>query len=107
MFCLVLTLNLLYTPVDTIALLPFVPAQHHIMSLTEGDINSDGLNDFILVTGNDEAKQPRLDTSALVRSFIVVLRQKNGHLQQVNRNDQAILCRECGGAFGDPFSGIE
>lgn len=69
-----------------------------------GDINGDRKLDAILVL-----KQPGEDTvdmdEAKPRLMLLLVRQADGKLKQVARNEKAILCRQCGGVFGDPYNG--
>lgn len=70
-----------------------------------GDLNGDKKQDAILIL-----KTPGEDTMMdqfLNRPFLLLIRQADGKLQQVVRNDSIILCRQCGGVFGDPYNGIK
>ena len=70
-----------------------------------GDLNGDKKKDAILIL-----KTPGEDTMMdqfLNRPFLLLIRQADGKLQQVVRNDFMILCRQCGGVFGDPYNGIK
>lgn len=71
-----------------------------------GDLNGDKKADAILIL-----KQPGEDTfdmdAAAPRPLILLLRQADGKLKQVIRNDKAIMCRQCGGVFGDPYAGTK
>ena len=79
----------------------FVANGYEMMDYVTGDLNGDKKADAILIL-----KVPGEDTlfdDALKRPFIVLLRQANGKLKQGKRNDNMILCRHCGGLFGDPY----
>jgi len=43
----------------------------------------------------------------LPRPFLVLIRQPDGKLKKILRNDKVIMCRNCGGVFGDPYEGIK
>ncbi len=76
-----------------------------MMDYVRGDLNGDKLEDAILIL-----KTPGEDSSfddSLKRPFLILLRQANGKLKQVKRNDEMILCRHCGGVFGDPYENTE
>lgn len=106
MFYSLLTLHLFIAFPDTATIIPFVPPGHRVLHVAEGDLNHEGRNDFILITDNHPLTGAEKDTTGEIRSLLIILRHKNGSLIQFLRNNKAILCRECGGAFGDPFSGI-
>jgi hypothetical protein len=38
--------------------------------------------------------------------MLLLIRQLNGKLKLQKRNDQIVMCRECGGIYGDPFSDV-
>ncbi|MDZ4796283.1 MAG: hypothetical protein SGI83_18575 [Bacteroidota bacterium] len=69
-------------------------------------MNGDKKTDAILLL-----KQPGEDSldfeTAAPRPLLVLIRQSDGKLKQVARNDKALLCRKCGGVFDDPYNGIE
>ena len=80
---------------------PFVVKGYEMMDYITGDLNGDKRPDAILIL-----KQLGEDTVSSMegnRPFIILIRQANGILKQVKRNDSAMLCRQCGGAFGDPY----
>jgi hypothetical protein len=83
---------------------PFVLPGYDMLDYITGDLNNDKKQDAILLL-----KQNMEDTSydELKRPMIILLRQADRKLQQVKRNDDVIMCRQCGGAFGDPYEGIE
>ena len=82
----------------------FLLPGYEMLDYITGDLNNDKKQDAILIL-----KQNGEDTSydELKRPFIILIRHTTGKLQQVKRNDDAILCRQCGGAFGDPYEGIQ
>ena len=82
----------------------FLLPGYEMLDYITGDLNNDKKQDAILIL-----KQNGEDTSydELKRPLIILLRKADGKLQQEKRNDSAILCYRCGGAFGDPYEGIE
>jgi hypothetical protein len=83
----------------------FILKGYESLDYITGDLNGDKKPDAILLL-----KQPGEDTamsSELTRPFIVLIRQADGKLKQVLRNDSVIMCRQCGGVFGDPYAGIQ
>ena len=80
---------------------------YEILGHRYGDLNKDELTtDLILILKkSDEAETSDIDSPTL-RPLLVFCRQKDGSLQQKARNDNTVLCVNCGGIFGDPYSGI-
>ena len=95
--------------VDSIpeSLKTFVPAGYSAINLSSGDANLDGLTDKILVlrknteatTSNYAAGKPDK------RPLLLLLGQPDHTYQLAIQNNNAVYCIDCGGAFGDPFTG--
>jgi hypothetical protein len=79
-----------------------LPAGQQVVSWEVADLNRDGRPDAIMVS---EAKAASEDDGP--RLLQVLLRQPDGKLKVVVRNEHAVMCRQCGGVFGDPFEGIQ
>lgn len=82
----------------------FILPGYAVRDYISGDLNGDKRKDAILVL-----KSPGEDTvmdTEMARPFLLLVRQANGKLKQFARNDSVILCRQCGGVFGDPYDGI-
>lgn len=85
----------------------FVPEGYAIMNISTGDANLDGLPDTIIVlrkkseesTSNFEAQRPDK------RPLLLLLGQPDKSLKLIAKNDNAVYCIDCGGLFGDPFTG--
>jgi len=80
---------------------PFVANGYEMLDYITGDLNGDKRADAILilrVPGEDTL----LDDTPL-RPLILLMRQPNGKLKQEKRSDNIIMCRHCGGLFGDPY----
>ena len=84
----------------------FVLKGYQVLDYVTGDINGDKKTDAILVLKQSGEDTATLDTAA-ARPLLLLIRQANGKLKQVARNDKAIMCRQCGGVMGDPYHGIE
>jgi hypothetical protein len=92
---------------------PFILPTFEAMDYQTGDINGDKKEDAILVLSkigadkNPDDRPADYDVAAAIdRPFIILLRQPNGKLKQVLRNDSLILCFECSG-IGEPYKGIK
>lgn len=84
---------------------PFLLTGHEMLDFATGDLNGDKRSDVILIlkrTGEDS-----LSEEDYLRPLLILTRQVNGQLKLVVRNDSAILCRRCGGVFGDPYQQTE
>jgi len=70
-------------------------------------LNLDNINDYILIlkrngedTLSDVVKHPE------PRPLLILLRDKNNKLQFAKSNDNTVYCFDCGGAMGDPYTGL-
>jgi len=79
-----------------------LPAGQVLLAWETADLNRDGRPDAILVS---EAKAAGEDDGP--RLLQILLRQPDGKLKVAVRSERAVMCRQCGGVFGDPFEGIQ
>ena len=79
-----------------------LPAGQKLLAWEAADLNRDGRPDAIMVS---EAKAASEDDGP--RLLQVLLRQPDGQLKVAARSERAVMCRQCGGVFGDPFEGIQ
>lgn len=86
----------------------FIPKDYEAIAQKKGDLNLDKTEDCILVirkvteetTSNmDEGKPDK-------RIVLLLLGQKDGSYKLAYKNQNVADCIDCGGVFGDPFSGI-
>lgn len=86
----------------------FIPKGYEAIAEKKGNLNLDKTEDCILVirktteetTSNmDEGKPDK-------RIVLLLLGQKDGSYKLAYKNINAVYCIDCGGVFGDPFSGI-
>jgi hypothetical protein len=82
-------------------LIPFIIKDHEVLDLATGDLNGDKKPDAILIL--KRVGEDSLLEEDHVRPLLLLVRQENGQLKQMLRNDSAIMCRRCGGIFGDPY----
>ncbi len=80
----------------------FIPAAYSILDSASGDINKDGKKDLVLILKSKE-EEMKVDTS---RPLLLLAGDGKGSYKLEERNDSIVLCRGCGGAFGDPYAGI-
>lgn len=80
----------------------FIPAGYSILDSAAGDINLDGNADAVIILrSNDES----LHTDA-TRPLLVLTSNASGAYRLYARNDSVLMCKGCGGVFGDPYAGI-
>lgn len=77
---------------------PFLSPKEIVMDTAIADFNKDGLNDLVIVSENivDEEQN---------RSLIILSNSASGFVVSA-KSKAAILCKTCGGVFGDPYAGI-
>ena len=83
----------------------FVTAGLETLDYKTGDLNGDKLQDAILIL-----KNPGEDTlikEDLPRPLIILIRQTNNKLKELVRNEIAVMRRNSGGVFGDPYEGMQ
>jgi len=83
---------------------PFLPKGYELLDFVEGDLNADQKKDAILIL-----KAPGEDTAMdmdLKRPFLLLSRQADGKLKLEKRNDNLVMCKSCGGVFGDPYESV-
>lgn len=82
----------------------FIPEGYDTLATTKGDLNKDNIEDYVLVLkSTEEDKENPPETP---QRILLVLLQSSGGLALAAKSDSAILCKDCGGIFGDPFEGI-
>jgi hypothetical protein len=91
----------------------FIPNDYDTLDdgVARGDLNKDGKEDIVIVVGSkweqdENWSEKASDSNVAPRLLIILFRTDSGYVQ-IAKNDKAILCKDCGGIFGDPFAGIE
>lgn len=84
----------------------FIGQGDHAVALEAADLNGDGTPDFILVTEKTTAKTNDDEADSL-RTLMILTRDREGKLKLAKSNKKVVYCKSCGGAFGDPFDGVE
>ena len=77
----------------------FIPAGYSILDSASGNLNKDAYIDLILIL------KDKCDCTT--RPLILLAGTKNGAYSLIARNDSVVLCKDCGGIFGDPYEGIK
>ena len=75
---------------------PFVLPGHEVLDSAEGDLDGDGRRDAVLILAGpaEVAEEDDMDTRRLL---LLLVRQADGRLKEVRRNDGVVYCRTCGG----------
>ncbi len=89
----------------------FIPSHYDTLyrGVAKGDLNKDGIEDVVLALYHKMEKEPIENVevdSVPERRLIVLFGSKTGYVK-ATESSAALLCKECGGVFGDPFVGIE
>ena len=77
---------------------PFVERGMGVAAIERGDLNADGRADVLLVLEPSDPEQPR--------PLLLLVRDATGKLSLAKRSAKTVLCRNCGGVWGDPLDGI-
>ena len=85
----------------------FIPNGYSVINFSTGDANLDGMTDEILVLrkNTEETTSSYAEGKPDKRPLLLLLGQVNNTYKLAYRNDNAVYCIDCGGAFGDPFTG--
>ncbi|MCV9931582.1 hypothetical protein OIU80_04755 [Flavobacterium sp. LS1R47] len=86
----------------------FVPKDYSVISIESGDLNLDEYTDAILVLRktSEESTSNYAENKPDKRPMLLLIGQKDGTYKLAYKNNNAIYCIDCGGLFGDPFTGI-
>jgi hypothetical protein len=86
----------------------FVPAGYIAIDSTSGNLNLDAYPDMILVLKKDgeTASSDNAHNKPEKRPLIVLTGQGDNSYKLEKRNDNVVLCVDCGSGQTDPFTGI-
>ena len=80
----------------------YIPKDYSILDSAQGDLNGDGYKDWVLIL---KSKYEEFNTDT-TRPLLLLLGTKRGVYTLFAKNDSVVLCKGCGGVFGDPYEGI-
>jgi len=85
----------------------FIPKNYSAINISSGDVNLDGLTDKILVLrkNTEETTSNYNESKPDKRPLLLLLGQPHNSYKLISINDNAAYCIDCGGVFGDPFTG--
>lgn len=84
----------------------FIPKDYDTIQIAKGDLNRDGIDDIVLALFSKEEKQDSIYSDSIPPRLLIILFKKGTGYVQVAKSSSALLCKYCGGIFGDPFNGI-
>lgn len=86
---------------------PFIPKNYSVINISSGDANLDGLTDkmAVLRKNTEETTSNYAEDKPEKRPLLLLLGQPDNSYKLIYRNDNAAYCIDCGGVFGDPFTG--
>lgn len=86
----------------------FIPNNYSILDTIRGDLNKDSFLDYVLILkrNREEITSNYGSDSPELRPLILLVSDVNNNLFQIARNDQSVYCFDCGGAMGDPYTGV-
>ncbi|HEY0426748.1 MAG TPA: hypothetical protein VGC76_02975 [Pyrinomonadaceae bacterium] len=85
---------------------PFIEKEMKAITLESADLDGDGKKDFILVLDKAKVNPDDEYTDESERPMLILTRGADGKLTVAARNTIVARCRNCGGAYGDPFDGV-
>jgi hypothetical protein len=91
-----------YSVAQSQTLASFIPDGFSILDSASGDINKDGRKDLLVILKNN-VEETNGDTT---RPLLILTGSGTGLYDLSGRNDSVVLCKACGGIFGDPYAGM-
>lgn len=76
----------------------FLPSKYVVIDTAVSDFNNDKINDIVLVAE---------DTADLSKNRAIIILNNIKHPTFSDRSYNAVLCKECGGTFGDPYEEVQ
>ncbi|QNH63331.1 hypothetical protein [Hymenobacter sediminicola] len=91
------------TPDSAALVRQFVPAGYRLLDMKTGDLNRDAYPDKLLVLDSLTADNQGSETR---RPLLLLTANAQGQYILAARNDNTVMCSECGGMMGDPYQGL-
>ncbi|MGK0388359.1 MAG: hypothetical protein ACI94Y_001087 [Maribacter sp.] len=86
-------------------LMTFIPKDHLVLDYEYGDLDKDDLKKDVILISYSKKEQTD-DSYEGKRNLYILSRTTDGKLESKGMNDEIVLCKDCGGAMGDPYIGI-
>jgi hypothetical protein len=90
---------------EGIPLAEFVLEGYSILDTIFGDLNKDAKEDCALILKSKEEEKEK-SFEEINRPLLLLLGTKEGKFELAARNDRVVYCKQCGGVFGDPYTGV-
>ncbi len=84
----------------------FVPEGWEIKDSVKGDFNNDKLEDAVIVLISQKEDEENNYDYDCNRPLVILQKTNTGYVLSAYTNE-GVLCKRCGGAFGDPYESIE
>ncbi|HEY6505140.1 MAG TPA: hypothetical protein VIZ28_14285 [Chitinophagaceae bacterium] len=87
----------------------FIPEGYDTITVVKGDLNNDKVADIVMVLRHEYEKTEdpgNVDPDTIPSRILVVLFRKGKIFELAAASGAAIMCRNCGGIFGDPFEEV-
>lgn len=89
----------------------FIPPDYDTLygGIAKGDLNKDGIEDVVLALYHKMEDQDMrgIEIDSIPSRKLMVLYGTERGYNKVVESSTALLCKHCGGVFGNPFNGIE
>lgn len=82
----------------------FIPTDYLIRDSASGDLNRDGKVDYVFVLTHKNEDTFEMDEEP--KRILLVLLKLNSSYKIGGKSLEALMCRHCGGMYGDPFSSL-
>lgn len=84
-----------------------VPAGHQVQGMYQGDLDSNGVDDYAMVAAReDEDSLADHSEQPVRRELLLILARPDGSFSVAARSTRAVYCTRCGGIMGDPLEEI-
>lgn len=85
----------------------YIPNNYFVLNIATGDLDLDNIEDIILVVRKDnEDKTSNVIDHPEKRPLFILIGKSDQSYKLAAKNNNAVLCFDCGGVMGDPFVGI-
>lgn len=84
----------------------FVPKGWHLLAQTTGELNKADKEVTALALASDAENVPLEKLQETPRLLVLLFQAPEERLQLSALSDKVLLCKACGGVFGDPFEGL-
>lgn len=81
----------------------FVPSGWKVLKKTEGDLNKDNLPDLAVILASNVEDTNSDDAMDAPRPLLILFKQADGSLLLSAVQPAIVMCKQCGGVFGDPL----